>query len=57
MEHGPITFPDWKQAHVRADLHRSESLQIHVHVMKKPGLGVRSPLDDADFRPDHPGKL
>jgi integron integrase len=33
-----------------------ETTQIYTHVMQKPGLGVRSPLDAAS-RPNHPGNL
>jgi integron integrase len=34
-----------------------ETTQIYTHVMQKPGLGVRSPLDAADPGRERPGNL
>ena len=34
-----------------------ETTQIYTHVMKKPGLGVRSPLDASPSTPPLPGNL
>jgi integrase len=34
-----------------------ETTQIYTHVMKKPGLGVRSPLDATSSGPPHPGNV
>ena len=34
-----------------------ETTQIYTHVMKKPGLGVRSPLDANPSTPPLPGNL
>ena len=88
MEHGPISFPDWKLALARAGLEPAvrgafereiisflrhckarhapvtaelareylparellghagvKTTRIYLHVMQKPGLGVKSPLD------------
>ena len=59
MEHGSISFPDWKQALVRASLEASRQGAFergiisflrhgkasHALVTGEPGPGVRSPLD------------
>jgi hypothetical protein len=36
----PVSFPQWKDV-----LASVETTQIYTHVMRKPGLGVRSPFD------------
>jgi len=48
-ENTSISFQNWKAVLRRSALtsmvQSVETTQIYIHVMQKPGLGVRSPLE------------